>query len=109
MQSACLYAIFIGGLKVYKTALSFRALRFGREYEYGRFRSRLFSYIVKSVLFGGKDQNYFSDPCFPGYVFIESNKPTMEFMEDAFPVVYKLKDAYRFLCYSDKYDIAMRE
>lgn len=33
----------------------------------------------------------------------------MEFMCHAFPVVYRLKEAYRFLCYGDRTDIAMQE
>ena len=42
-------------------------------------------------------------------MFIESGKPAKDFMGHAFPVVYKQKDAYRFLCYGDRSDIAMRE
>ena len=51
----------------------------------------------------------FQKICFPGYVFIESDKPAAEFMAHAFPIVYKQKEAYRFLCYGDRTDIAMRE
>ena len=54
-------------------------------------------------------KSLFQKICFPGYVFIESDKPTMEFIEVAFPTIDKDKDAYRFLCYGNKDDIAMRE
>jgi transcriptional antiterminator NusG len=51
----------------------------------------------------------FQKICFPGYVFIESDKPAAEFMAHTFPIVYKQKEACRFLCYGDRADIAMRE
>ena len=51
----------------------------------------------------------FQKICFPGYVFIESDKPANEFIVEAFPVIYKQRDAYRFLCYGDRNDIAMRD
>ena len=48
--------------------------------------------------------------CFPGYVFIQSNSPPNEFMHKMFPIVYPLKEAYRFLHYGDnRQDIALRE
>ena len=51
----------------------------------------------------------FQKICFPGYVFIESDKPANEFIGHTFPIVYKMREAYRFLCYGDRNDIAMRE
>ena len=54
-------------------------------------------------------QSSFQKTCFPGYVFIESSKSVNEFMKQKFPAVSRTKDAYRFLCYGDRYDIAMRE
>ena len=51
----------------------------------------------------------FQKICFPGYLFIESDKPASKFIEYAYPIVYKQKEAYRFLCYGDRADIAMRE
>ena len=55
------------------------------------------------------NKSLFQKVCFPGYVFIESNKSAMEFIERIFPMVYKQDDAYKFLNYGDKFDIAMRE
>lgn len=64
----------------------------------------------KTCVFRRQGQkSLFQKICFPGYVFIESDKPAKEFIGHAFPVVYKLKEAYRFLCYGDRGDIAMRE
>lgn len=54
-------------------------------------------------------RSLFQKICFPGYVFVESDKPTREFLKYVWPVVYKVKDAYRFLYYGDKADIAMRD
>jgi transcription antitermination factor NusG len=54
-------------------------------------------------------KSLFQRNCFPGYVFFESGKPAAEFMEYAFPIVYKQKEAYRFLCYGDRHDIAIRD
>jgi transcription antitermination factor NusG len=54
-------------------------------------------------------KTFFEKNCFPGYVFIESSKKAEEFIEFAFRKVYKYKEAYRFLCYGDRYDIAMRD
>ena len=48
--------------------------------------------------------------CFPGYVFIQSSLPPTEFIRRVFPVVYQVKEAYRFLHYGDnRQDIALRE
>ena len=48
--------------------------------------------------------------CFPGYVFIQSDVPPSEFKKHMFPVVYPIKEAYRFLHYGDdRNDIALRE
>jgi len=64
----------------------------------------------KTCVFRRQGQkSLFQKICFPGYVFIQSDKPAMEFMCHAFPVVYRLKEAYRFLCYGDRTDIAMQE
>ena len=64
----------------------------------------------KTCVFRRQGQkSLFQKICFPGYVFIESDKPAKEFAEQALPVVYGIKDAYRFLCYGDRYDIAMLE
>jgi len=51
----------------------------------------------------------FRKVCFPGYVFIESSKSTMDFIERARPIVDKQNDAYRFLSYGDRYELAMRD
>jgi len=64
----------------------------------------------KTCVFRRQGQkSLFQKPCFPGYVFIESDKSAAEFIEHAYPIIYKLKEAYRFLCYGDKTDIAMRD
>ena len=48
--------------------------------------------------------------CFPGYIFIQSNSPPNEFLAKMFPIVYPIKEAYRFLHYGDnRQDIALRE
>ena len=47
--------------------------------------------------------------CFPGYVFIKSKYRAHEFIKEVLPVVHKIKEAYLFLHYGDKYDVAMRE
>ena len=51
----------------------------------------------------------FRKTLFQGYLVVESRNLAKEFMGHAFPVVYKQKEAYRFLCYGDKSDIAMHE
>jgi len=64
----------------------------------------------KECIFRRKgEKTTFQKICFPGYVFIESGKPAAEFIAYIYPVVYKLKDAYRFLYNGDRSDIAMRE
>lgn len=57
------------------------------------------------------EKSLFQKICFPGYVFIESAQPPEKFIEYALPIVHKLKDAYRFLCYGDgdENNIAMQE
>ena len=54
-------------------------------------------------------KSVFQKNCFPGYVFIESNRSMAEFIEHVYPIIYKLKDAYRFLNYGDKSNIAMKD
>ena len=54
-------------------------------------------------------ETIFQKMCFPGYVFIESDKPAAEFIKYSYPVIHKLKDAYRFLSYGNRFDIAMLE
>ena len=55
-------------------------------------------------------KSIFEKICFPGYVFIESNRKAEDFLAHIFPTVYRIKDAYRFLYYSDnRFDVAMRE
>ena len=64
----------------------------------------------KTCMFRRQGQkSLFKKICFPGYVFIESYKPAAEFIREAVPVIHKLNDAYRFLCYGERNDIAMRE
>src|SRR5262245_48194000 len=55
----------------------------------------------------GRKSN-FNKICFPSYVFIESDKPPEEFIQYAFPITYHLSEAYRFLNYGERFDIAMR-
>ena len=55
------------------------------------------------------EKSLFLKVCFPGYVFIESNIAAIEFTERIFPFIHKQNEAYRFLNYGDKFDIAMRE
>jgi transcriptional antiterminator NusG len=54
-------------------------------------------------------KSLFQKICFPGYVFFESDKPAEQFIKYTYPIIYEHKEAYRFLCYGDKQDIAMRE
>ena len=54
-------------------------------------------------------KSLFQKPIFPGYLFIESDKPVLEFRWYIFHVVYREKEAYRFLYYGEREDIAMRE
>lgn len=64
----------------------------------------------KTCIFRRKGQkSLFNKICFPGYVFIESIEPEKDFIHDAFPIVYKIREAYRFLYYGDKSKIAMKE
>jgi len=52
----------------------------------------------------------FKQICFPGYIFIQSTNHADEFRRIIFPVVYKIKNAYRFLHYGDdRNDIEMCE
>lgn len=64
----------------------------------------------KTVIYRRKGVNKeFQQICFPGYVFLESDKPSEEVINDSKNIIYKLKNAYRFLSYGDKSDITMRE
>jgi len=54
-------------------------------------------------------KSVFQKICFPGYVFVESKLPAMEFFGRTFPVVYQIKDAYKFLSYSERGNMALRE
>ncbi|MDR2546982.1 MAG: antiterminator LoaP [Lachnospiraceae bacterium] len=47
--------------------------------------------------------------CFPGYVFIESHQSSLDFIKNISPIIRNIKNAYRFLSYGDKDDIAMHE
>ena len=51
----------------------------------------------------------FQKICFPGYVFVESDRSAAEFIKYALPIVYKIQGTYRFLNYGDKFDIVMLE
>jgi len=53
-------------------------------------------------------KSLFEKICFPGYVFIESDKPPAEFLNYFFLNIRKIKEVYRLLDYGDKIDIAMR-
>jgi transcriptional antiterminator NusG len=64
----------------------------------------------KTCVFRRQGQkSFFQKVCFPGYVFIESDKSAEDFISSFFPVVHKINHAYRFLSYGQRYDIAMRE
>jgi len=64
----------------------------------------------KTCVFRRQGQkSLFQKICFPGYVFIETELPAAEFISQAFPVVYKLREVYRFLNYGNESDIAMRD
>ena len=48
--------------------------------------------------------------CFPGYVFIKSVLPPATFISRMFPVVYPIREVFRFLHYgSDRNDVALRD
>ena len=65
---------------------------------------------VKTHIFRRRgEESLFQKICFPGHVFIESIMPANEFMRQAYPIIFKLKNAYRFLYYENRYDIAMWE
>ncbi|MCL2717823.1 MAG: antiterminator LoaP [Lachnospiraceae bacterium] len=53
-------------------------------------------------------KSLFQKICFPGYVFIESDKSAGELLQYTYPAISKMKDSYRFLCYGDKINVAMR-
>lgn len=64
----------------------------------------------KTCVFRRQGQkSLFNKICFPSYVFIESDKSPTEFVQYAFPITYKLKEAYRFLNYGERFDMAMRD
>ena len=64
----------------------------------------------KTCVFRRQGQkSLFQKICFPGYLFIESNKPADGFIEPVRPIVYKQKEAYKFLSYGGVGDIAMHE
>jgi len=64
----------------------------------------------KSCIFRRKGEiSYFQKPCLKGYIIIESDKQTEVFIKQVFPKVFKMKYAYKFLHYDEKYDIAMWE
>ena len=65
----------------------------------------------KNAIYRRKGQkSEFAQKCFPGYVFIESNKTADVILSTMMSVVRKMKDAYYFLYYGDKKDdIAMCE
>ena len=64
----------------------------------------------KTCVFRRQGQkSLFQKICFPGYVFIESDKPAMEFFCKVVPIIHEVNGAYRFLYYNDRSNIAMRE
>jgi transcription antitermination factor NusG len=71
---------------------------------------RLFPFVPqKTHVFRRKgNKTEFRKICFPGYVFIESPLEAKELLAAMFPVLYGINNAYRFLNYGDKRDIAMR-
>lgn len=54
-------------------------------------------------------KSVFQKNCFPGYLFIESNKKAEDFIVYASQAIHQVDDAYRFLSYGDEQDIAMQE
>lgn len=53
--------------------------------------------------------NYNTKCFFPGYVFFQFDNNVNKFIEDVYPIIKSINEAYRFLSYSDKYDILMRD
>jgi transcriptional antiterminator NusG len=51
---------------------------------------------------------YYTKFFFPGYVFFQFESSVIKFIEDVYPIIKSINEAYRFLSYSDKYDILMR-
>lgn len=47
--------------------------------------------------------------CFSGYVFIQSSMFAIDFINEVYPIVRRLKAAYFFLNYGEKFNITMRE
>jgi len=54
-------------------------------------------------------KSLFQKNCFPGYIFIESNKSSKEFILLTLPVIPRIKNAFRLLNNGDKTDIAMHD
>jgi len=55
-------------------------------------------------------KSLFQKLCFPGYVFVETDKPPHSFIEECVPVINKVNGVYRLLNYSgDRNDVAVRE
>jgi len=56
------------------------------------------------------EKSLFQKVCFPGYVFIESNKPPEKFVARMFGVVQPIKYVYKILRHGDdRLDVAMRD
>jgi len=66
--------------------------------------------LQKGCVFRRKGKKtLFYKNCFPGYVFIESNKSTVDFWNYVFPVIYEMEDVYKVLHYGDRSNMSMRE
>ena len=76
---------------------------FGEEFYFPFVPKKVATYRRKGI------KSEFEQICFPGYVFIESDKPPEDVLSDAGNIIYRQKDAYRFLSYGDKTDIVMRD
>lgn len=52
-------------------------------------------------------KNYKRRPLFPGYVFVETNMPALEFRSAVFDIIYNSSDIIRLLTYGDIEEIAI--
>jgi transcriptional antiterminator NusG len=79
------------------------------KYEFGE--NDYFPFVPKkTAIYRRKGvKSEFQQICFPGYVFLESDKSAEDVMNDSRDIIYKQRDAYRFLNYGEKHEIAMRE
>lgn len=104
------YVLYVRSNTEHKVVKSFQKSfdRKGLQYELEIFCPESEKYYKnKQTLTIGK--LYQKRPLFPGYVFIETNMPAIEFRSVAFEIIYNSSDIIRLLTYAGSGEIAIKQ